>query len=209
MLLLRAYDERAVALQRQGRIGAYPMFWGEEGIQAGAMHALRAPDWVVPHLPPERASDPPRAATRASAPATSTATRGRSSTPPTSAARPNACRSRRISRTPLAGHGGRRSRGVTTWPWRSSARVRPPRGLQRRAEHRRRALRAPVVFVCTNNRWAVSTPVERQTAARSIVDKAAGIRHRRASRSTDSTPALCAMSSASRPSVLARAAGRL
>ncbi|MPZ70854.1 MAG: pyruvate dehydrogenase (acetyl-transferring) E1 component subunit alpha, partial [Actinobacteria bacterium] len=30
-VLLRTFDERAVALQRQGRIGTYPPFWGEEG----------------------------------------------------------------------------------------------------------------------------------------------------------------------------------
>jgi pyruvate dehydrogenase E1 component alpha subunit len=34
--------------------------------------------------------------------------------------------------------------------------------------------RAPVVFVCTNNGWAISTPFERQTAANSVADKALG-----------------------------------
>jgi pyruvate dehydrogenase E1 component alpha subunit len=35
-------------------------------------------------------------------------------------------------------------------------------------------MRAPVVFLCNNNGWAISTPLERQTAARSIADKASG-----------------------------------
>ena len=35
-------------------------------------------------------------------------------------------------------------------------------------------LRAPVVFLCVNNGWAISTPRSRQTAAASFADKAAG-----------------------------------
>jgi pyruvate dehydrogenase E1 component alpha subunit len=33
-------------------------------------------------------------------------------------------------------------------------------------------LRAPVVFLCANNQWAISTPLSAQTAASSIADKA-------------------------------------
>ena len=33
---------------------------------------------------------------------------------------------------------------------------------------------APVVFVCNNNGWAISTPVEAQTRAETLADKAAG-----------------------------------
>ena len=33
---------------------------------------------------------------------------------------------------------------------------------------------APAVFVCNNNRWAISTPVEAQTRAETLADKAAG-----------------------------------
>ena len=48
MVLLRTFDERAVALQRQGRIGTYPMFWGEEATQAGVLMACRDEDWIFP-----------------------------------------------------------------------------------------------------------------------------------------------------------------
>jgi TPP-dependent pyruvate/acetoin dehydrogenase alpha subunit len=48
MVLLRTFDERAVALQRQGRIGTYPPFWGEEGNQVGAFLACRDTDWIFP-----------------------------------------------------------------------------------------------------------------------------------------------------------------
>jgi pyruvate dehydrogenase E1 component alpha subunit len=48
LVLLRAFDERAVALQRQGRIGTYALYWGEEGTQAGPLYALDDGDWAFP-----------------------------------------------------------------------------------------------------------------------------------------------------------------
>lgn len=35
-------------------------------------------------------------------------------------------------------------------------------------------LKAPVIFLCMNNQWAISTPIYRQTAAKSIADRAIG-----------------------------------
>ena len=34
--------------------------------------------------------------------------------------------------------------------------------------------KSPVIFICQNNQWAISVPYEKQTAARSIVDRAPG-----------------------------------
>jgi pyruvate dehydrogenase E1 component alpha subunit len=48
LVLLRTFDERAVALQRQGRIGTYALYWGEEATQAGALYACEDADWVFP-----------------------------------------------------------------------------------------------------------------------------------------------------------------
>jgi pyruvate dehydrogenase E1 component alpha subunit len=48
LVLLRTFDERAVALQRQGRLGTYALYWGEEATQAGALYALDDADWVFP-----------------------------------------------------------------------------------------------------------------------------------------------------------------
>jgi pyruvate dehydrogenase E1 component alpha subunit len=48
LVLLRTFDERAVALQRQGRIGTYALYWGEEATQAGTLYALEENDWVFP-----------------------------------------------------------------------------------------------------------------------------------------------------------------
>jgi TPP-dependent pyruvate/acetoin dehydrogenase alpha subunit len=48
MARLRAFDERAVILQRQGKIGTYPTFHGEEAVQAASVLALRSQDWLFP-----------------------------------------------------------------------------------------------------------------------------------------------------------------
>jgi len=48
LIILRTFDERAVMLQRQGRVGTYPLYWGEEGTTAGALYACEDSDWVVP-----------------------------------------------------------------------------------------------------------------------------------------------------------------
>lgn len=48
MRLVRHFDQRAVSLQRQGRMGTYPPLSGQEGAQIGSAHALEADDWVFP-----------------------------------------------------------------------------------------------------------------------------------------------------------------
>jgi 2-oxoisovalerate dehydrogenase E1 component alpha subunit len=48
MLRNRALDERGMTLQRQGRIGFYLPSTGEEAAQAGAVSVLRDADWVFP-----------------------------------------------------------------------------------------------------------------------------------------------------------------
>lgn len=44
----RHFDERAVTLQRQGRLGVYAPFRGQEAAQVGTAQALREGDWLVP-----------------------------------------------------------------------------------------------------------------------------------------------------------------
>jgi pyruvate dehydrogenase E1 component alpha subunit len=48
MKLARHFDERAVSLQRQGRMGTYPPLAGQEGAQIGSVHALDDDDWMFP-----------------------------------------------------------------------------------------------------------------------------------------------------------------
>jgi pyruvate dehydrogenase E1 component alpha subunit len=48
MQLTRFFDERGMLLQRQGRIGFYVPSFGQEAIQIGTAAALRDSDWVFP-----------------------------------------------------------------------------------------------------------------------------------------------------------------
>jgi len=48
MRLARRFDQRAVSLQRQGRMGTYPPLSGQEGAQIGSAHALDEDDWLFP-----------------------------------------------------------------------------------------------------------------------------------------------------------------
>lgn len=47
MWLARHFDERAISLQRQGRLGTYASLAGQEGAQIGSTHALSDDDWIL------------------------------------------------------------------------------------------------------------------------------------------------------------------
>lgn len=44
----RFFDERALVLQRQGKLGVYPPYRGQEAAQVGSALALEEGDWLVP-----------------------------------------------------------------------------------------------------------------------------------------------------------------
>jgi len=48
MVLIRAIDEKALNLQRTGRMGTYASIRGQEAIQVGAAAALQPSDWFFP-----------------------------------------------------------------------------------------------------------------------------------------------------------------
>lgn len=48
MVLSRTFDERAVALQREGRLGTYPSILGQEASQIGSAFALHPSDRIFP-----------------------------------------------------------------------------------------------------------------------------------------------------------------
>lgn len=47
MVEARTYDEKSIAMQKQGRLATYAPFRGQEGAQIGAAAALRPGDWVA------------------------------------------------------------------------------------------------------------------------------------------------------------------
>ena len=48
IVLLRAFDQRALALQREGRLGTYPSLRGQEASQIGSALAAEKSDWLFP-----------------------------------------------------------------------------------------------------------------------------------------------------------------
>lgn len=48
MLRIRTYDRKSINLQRQGRLGTYAPFEGQEAAQVGSALALEDNDWVFP-----------------------------------------------------------------------------------------------------------------------------------------------------------------
>jgi pyruvate dehydrogenase E1 component alpha subunit len=48
MVLTRTFDQRAIALQREGRLGTYPPSLGQEAAQVGSAFAFQPGDWLFP-----------------------------------------------------------------------------------------------------------------------------------------------------------------
>jgi pyruvate dehydrogenase E1 component alpha subunit len=173
MVLLRTYDERSVVYQRQGRIGTYAIFWNHEAIQAGATFALRDDDWIFPSyresaiglvrgLPPQTLfqwwrGHPSGYWNPADWNVASVAV-------PIASQIPHA--------TGLAW--GKKLRGEDTVAMAFFGDGATSEGEFHEGVNLAAVMGAPVVFVCNNNGWAISTPLEAQTKARALADKAAG-----------------------------------
>lgn len=48
MVLMRTFDDKALKLQRQGRMGTWPPIKGQEAVQAGVARAMSDSDWLIP-----------------------------------------------------------------------------------------------------------------------------------------------------------------
>jgi pyruvate dehydrogenase E1 component alpha subunit len=172
LVLLRTFDERAVALQRQGRIGTYALYWGEEATQAGALYACEDADWVFPSYRQNAIG-----ILRGIAPSTVLAWwRGYGGAhgfwnP----------RDHRVGPicVPIATHLPH-AVGVA---W--AAKIRNDRasslvwfgdgatseGDFHEALNFASVFKTPTVFFCVNNQWAISTPISKQMASETIAQK--------------------------------------
>lgn len=171
MLLARRFDDRLLELQRQGRIGTFAPVKGQEASQIGAVSALRESDWFVPSYRdiaaalwrgwspvdlttfnagynegvriPEDAHDLPTAVPVASQ-------------VPHAAGLGYAARYRDTDEVVMTFFGD----GATS------------EGDFHEGMNFAGAFGLPVVFVCQNNQWAISTPRDRQSAASTLAQKA-------------------------------------
>jgi 2-oxoisovalerate dehydrogenase E1 component alpha subunit len=173
MVMARRFNIQATALTRQGRLAVYPSSRGQEACQVGAALALDAADWLFPTYRDSAALvargldptevlagfrgdwhcgyDPP--ARRVAPQATPLATHLVHAT-----GLAHALHLRRQSGVVMAltGDGG------------------TSEGDFHEALNFAGVLRAPVVFVVQNNRWAISVPLAKQTAAPALAYKGVG-----------------------------------
>jgi pyruvate dehydrogenase E1 component alpha subunit len=173
MVLLRTYDERSVVFHRQGRIGTYAIFWNHEAIQAGATFALTDDDWIFPSyresaiglvrgMPPETILQ---------------WWRGH----PSGWWNPADWNVASIA-VPIATHvphaaglaWGKKLRGEDAVTMAFFGDGATSEGAFHEGVNLAAVTGAPAVFVCNNNQWAISTPLEAQTRAESLADKAVG-----------------------------------
>jgi 2-oxoisovalerate dehydrogenase E1 component alpha subunit len=173
MALLRAFDLKAVALQRTGRLGTYPVSLGQEAVSVGIASAMSEDDVLVPSYRDTGALiwrgvkmeeillywGGDERGSRSSGPAHDfpiCAPVG--SQAPHAAGIAYAFRLRKEPRVAVCVCGdGATSKG-DLWEAMNFAGV----------------WKLPVVFVVTNNQWAISVPLKLQTAATTLAQKAIG-----------------------------------
>jgi pyruvate dehydrogenase E1 component alpha subunit len=173
MVLLRTYDERSLVFHRQGRIGTYAIFWGHEAMQVGAVRALDDEDWIFPSYR-ESAIGLLRGM-----PVETVLSWWRGH--PAGWWDPRDYRLASIA-VPIATHvphavgfaWGKRLRGETTCALVFFGDGATSEGAFHEGANFAGVMQAPVVLLCNNNQWAISTPLSAQTKAETLADKAVG-----------------------------------
>ena len=173
MVLLRTFDERAVSLQRQGRIGNYPPFWGEEATQVGPVMAAVDDDWLFPSY--RQQALPILRGVPISTPLKYRRGLGGSHgfwdprrhrvAPiciPIGTHLPHA--------VGLAWAAKITGDGVASLVWFGEGAT--SEGDFHEALNFAAVFSVATVFLCTNNQWAISTPFSRQTASSTVAEKA-------------------------------------
>lgn len=180
MVELRAADERCMQLQRTGRIGFYVPHGGEEAAQIGIAAALRDEDWIFPsyrnqgiltlrgtelnhmiaqlygnHLDLSKGRQMPNHYAFAAQRFVSISSPiGTQIVQATGTAMAMRIKGSDLVTATWFGDGSTSSSDFHT-------------GLNFAG-----VFKAPVVFVCTNNGWAISMPLEKQTASETLAVKA-------------------------------------
>jgi len=169
MVLLRTFDEKTINLQRQGRVGTFPPSLGQEAAEIGSAWALEPEDWMAPSYRDHGAvyvHGVPFSHVVLFAMGKGSSIDGVArvlpSSIPISSHLPHAVglamAAERLNQAHIAiayfGDGG------------------TSEGDFHEALNFAGVFRAPVIFFCQNNGWAISVPVSQQTATPTLVQKA-------------------------------------
>ena len=174
LVLLRTFDTRAVALQRQGRIGTYALYYGEEGTQAGPLYACDDRDWVFPSYRQNAIG------ILRGVPAATILAWWRGFGGVHGFYNPREHRVGPIC-VPIATHlphamglawaAKIRREKTASLSWFGDGAT--SEGDFHEAMNFASVFKVATVFFCVNNQWAISTPIHRQMATKTIVEKAA------------------------------------
>ncbi len=171
LILSRTFDQRALALQREGRLGTYPSMLGQEASQVGSAFAAEKSDWIFPTfrehgayittgfpmhmifqywMGDERGLKIPDGLNifPLSIPV------GTQVPHAVGAAMAAKYRKDRVAALVYFGDGG------------------SSKGDFHEGMNMAGLFKLPVVFLCQNNQWAISVPREQQTASKTIAQKA-------------------------------------
>jgi pyruvate dehydrogenase E1 component alpha subunit len=173
LVLLRTFDERSLVYHRQGRIGTYAIFWNHEAMQAGSVYALEREDWIFPSYR-ESAIGLLRGM-----PASTVLSWWRGH--PGGWWNPLDWNVASIC-VPIGTHvphaaglaWGKKLRGESACAIVYFGDGATSEGSFHEGANFAAVMRAPLVLFCNNNQWAISTPLEAQTAAETLADKAVG-----------------------------------
>jgi len=173
LVLLRTYDERSLVYHRQGRIGTYAIFWGHEAMQVGAVHALEDEDWIFPSYR-ESAIGLLRGM-----PAATILSWWRGH--PAGWWNPADYNVASIC-VPIGTHvphaaglaWGKKLDGESAAAIAFFGDGATSEGSFHEGANFAAVMRAPLILLCNNNQWAISTPLSAQTAAETLADKAVG-----------------------------------
>src|SRR6059058_6425051 len=173
LVLLRTYDERSLVYHRQGRIGTYAIFWNHEAMQAGSVYALEREDWIFPSYR-ESAIGLLRGM-----PASTVLSWWRGH--PSGWWNPLEWNIASIC-VPIGTHvphaaglaWGKKLKGEPGVAMVFFGDGATSEGAFHEGVNFAAVMQAPLVLVCNNNQWAISTPLSAQTHAETLADKAVG-----------------------------------
>jgi pyruvate dehydrogenase E1 component alpha subunit len=180
MTLTRAFDIKSMSLQRQGRIGFYVPCAGQEAAQIGSTCALRDDDWVLPTY-----RDTGVAIFRGAPVSLLFAhLMGNSADEMMGRQMPNHWGYKEVNlvsvAATIAAHlpvatgiaMGMKYRGEDKVAMAFHGDGATSEGEFHAAYNFAGVFKAPVVFICENNGWAISLPASKQTASQSFAEKA-------------------------------------
>jgi len=171
MVLIRVFDQKALILQREGRLGTYAPVWGQEAAQVGSASALKPSDWMFPAFREAGAY----------------LVRGL----PMTMVFQYWTGDERGGQIPMDQHNftvgipvGTQIPHAVGAAWAAKLKKDPAvvlvyfgdgatsKGDFHEGLNIAGVFKVPVVFICQNNQWAISVPLKQQTAAETLAQKA-------------------------------------